>query len=164
MVQDYSVLLLNVTDHSSYLYYFAASGPQVCRLSDQIAVGKWTKTQQRDLSHKSIGHTVFSTCLAHTHSPTPALPYPLSVDLDPMYLCSSFVSFLCQVLFCHIVSICTCFYRHVGLVVKAERGRPGVRFQLSLWGSSHTRTLKLGTPMATLSGDWLTRCQYTVTG
>ena len=68
--------------------------------------------------------------------------------------------------------------RLVGLVVKVSASRaedPGFKSHLrrdfSRW--SHTRDLKIGTPVATLPGawqyrgqrwDWLARCQYTLTG
>ena len=57
----------------------------------------------------------------------------------------------------------------VGLVVKVSASRaedPGLESCLR-WdfsGSSHTNVLKIGTPVATLRGDWSARCQYTVTG
>ena len=66
--------------------------------------------------------------------------------------------------------------RLVGLVVKASASRaedPGFESPLRrdfFSGSSHTRDLKIGTPVASLPGvkdqrwDWSAWCQYTVTG
>ena len=59
----------------------------------------------------------------------------------------------------------------VGLVVTASRFES--RLPRDFPGLSHTRDLKIGTPVATLpgawryrvsAGDWLAQCQYTVTG
>ena len=52
--------------------------------------------------------------------------------------------------------------RLVGLVVKASAWRwedPGFKYRLQGFfsGSSHTRDLKIGTPMATLPGAWCYR-------
>ena len=70
-------------------------------------------------------------------------------------------------------------YHLIGLVVKAsvsraEDPRFESRFRRDFFsGSSHTSDLKIGTPVATLSGAWhyrfsvgtgRARCQYTVTG
>ena len=55
--------------------------------------------------------------------------------------------------------VLTVYYRLVGLVVKASTSRaenPGFESHLrrDFSGSDHTSDLKIGTPVATLSGAW----------
>ena len=68
----------------------------------------------------------------------------------------------CQLLLSTFVVVYLCLYRLVGLVVRRpprERKIPGSNPACTgiFSGSSHTSDLKIGTPVATLSGTWRNR-------